>query len=317
MFFLVDMPILPAKWAISSSSVVKDELVARSLVASTFVLFLFVCAGAACVAAFVIWSELKNSFRWAGLLLAFGAGLVAFRFGFQSDISLVNYLGQDVFQKTVGQFPVADAGVATLKRAIFIDNVVVTFTSALITVATASLSPRFMHELLNRAEVLSDSEILQAVLTLARKVRNLKYLLFAAATMVFVGLLHTKAWVEWPLAYFPVINVDPNSGPIYDPTKADYQAVATAIVNFQAILFVLILAAVFLPTAIWLRGAGLSLAAKKVGRSDSEAGNRWLLSEGVLLTAPESAVRFFAIISPFMAPGAVSLIQRFTDLKWT
>ena len=291
------------KW--EAASILAAESSSRYWTATTLLILAAVCAAAIILSSMVIWRRLGKEEGCKGFVCV---GLVAIAaliiVSTLQSTEMYFYLGKDVFDKTIGSFPASGVGLKTLDNMINFGNVISIVAAAFITVAVAALTPvplpkKGKDESKNRAA--TDD----AIRGLSERVRNLKYLLFAAAIVLFAGLVFMKAWREWPLAYWGTSTSDNNGD--------TFKGLVTATINFQASHFSLVLAAIFLPMALWLREAGRSLA-----ESDSAIGNdpaaqeRWLSSKGVSLALSEQAQRLFAIVSPFLATPLVDNLKSIT-----
>ena len=99
------------------------------------------------------------------------------------------------------------------------------------------------------------------------------------------------AWSMWPMSYWELI-----TGPEY----LNYTQIAFAPILFLAGLYTAILALLFLPVALRLKGACLRLVDLEFG--GSPAGNRrqWIQERGLSLSISEALQCAFAIFSPIL-----------------
>src|ERR1051325_9187771 len=67
---------------------------------------------------------------------------------------------------------------------------------------------------------------------LADRIRNLKYLAFAAAAALGVGVAFFKSWAEWPLAFWFAID---KQDKVHWPFVDAYQTLASALENYEGL----------------------------------------------------------------------------------
>jgi hypothetical protein len=140
---------------------------------------------------------------------------------------------------------------------------------------------------------------------IARGMHDLKLLLFLAALVLVASLVQVEAWRGWPAAFWSDHKF-----------PAEHQNAVRALVSFRAVLYVSVLAAIFLPPAIRLREAGRWLANLHSGLADEQARQRWLNDTGLALSFGEQAKRVVAVISPFLALTASALFGKIAAV-WT
>lgn len=212
---------------------------------------------------------------------------------------LYDCLGSGLFESTIGIYPSHAADLSLIETIVNAGNVAGIVASAFVAVAVATLIPDASPALVGNSGFADASEIDKAAAKLARKVRDLKYLLFAAAAVLFAGVVQMKAWRDWPLAFFP-------------SPDTPYTALADASVNFQAFHSVLILAAIFVPTAIRLHFAADELSKREpsVGKNPTER-EKWMVEHGIAIPYREQGGRIFALITPFLASPLVETAQKF------
>ena len=153
-------------------------------------------------------------------------------------------------------------------------------------------------------DVLDQSDIDAAAVQIANQIRILKQLLVAASLVMLAGLIHMKAWREWPLAFW--VNDKAESA-------VAFSKIVDASITFQAGHFLFILAAIFLPISYRLRTAALHLAVLEHGPVVGSAHETWLGNKGLSLSTKEIIQRAITIASPFLVPAAaesVVLVQR-------
>lgn len=303
-FAHTDLPVGAPIW--EAGDIVGAEATARFWVATTYLFLIVICVAATAIAASIVWRSLSGQKRSFSYGFAILLAVVSF-FIVNPGPRLWAYLGEELFEKTIGAYPNDTVGLVLLERMFPVSNVIGIFAAVFIAVAVAALAPETTPKPSGLAAPEARRWTDEALGRMAAHVRDLKYLLFVAAAVLFIALLHSKAWHEWPLAFWP-----PDT-PSSD--KAAFQAIVTASVNYQASYFVLILAAIFVPMAVRLRAAARTLAAQDEAVGNSPAAQeRWLAANGITLSLGQQAQRLFAIISPFFAAPAAGLLKTVTDL---
>jgi len=147
-------------------------------------------------------------------------------------------------------------------------------------------------------EKAENEEIQLRIAELTRRVGELKSLLFVAAALLFTGLAQLSSWYELALAR--------DAG-----CDAGYRGFTNALVQYLGFLYALVLAAVFVPSALWIRLEANALADRKPGvASDPEARADWLEHHGLRLNLPEQAKRAGAIVTPLLAAPAIDWLGK-------
>ena len=277
---------------VKPEAIAGGEAGARLWVATTLVILIVATIAAVALS---LWTMYERGCLGRGALwTVVVAGAMAW-FAASRDFAIIDHLGNGVFDKTVGHYPAGGAVLAALKRSIDVANIAGIVVATAVAVAVACLAPMPLQPG-------AAADIDQAVRDIAGRARDLKYLLFAAAMVLFVAVVFMKAWRDWPLAYWDEAG--------RQAAGKAYEAVAAASVSYDACVFVLVLAAIFIPMALRLRAAGREVAARDpaVG-SDPAARDRWLTAHGIVLSVSEQAQRVIAIVLPFLAAPAGDLVQ--------
>ena len=279
------------------------EAGARLWVATTLIILIVATIAAVALS---LWTMCERHWlAWGALWTVVVVGAIAW-FAASRDFAVIDHLGKDVFKVTLGAYPAGGASLRALARAVDIANLAGIVAAVAVAVAVAGLAPAPFQPAAAATPAQLRDAIDRAVRDIAGRARDLKYLLFAAAMVLFVAVVFMKAWRGWPLAYW-------DDAGRQTAGKA-YETVAAASVSYDACLFVLVLAAIFIPTALRLRAAGRDVAASDpaVG-NDPAARDRWLTAHGIVLSVSEQAQRVIAIVLPFLAAPAGDLLQ--TGLK--
>lgn len=296
---------LPASWA---PDYVPREAAARYWVGTTFIILLAACLGTACYCAYGIKRYVSATgdvgVLFVTVVLAAAVALVVTGGGDPLYLDL----GKGVFAATLfGYFAQVHLSQSLLPNIIIVSNLAAIGAATLVAVAVSILVPAPPPEGASGAPP-AKTRIDAAADALAAQNAELKYLLFCAAAVLLLGLALMKAWGEWPLAFFDRSSAE----------AAAFRGLVSAVIGFQATLFVLILAAIFVPA--WLR---LHKAARALGELEllriRQAGSggiamreRWLGEKGLVPSLGELCQRVFAIVSPYLAAPLLSLIESAT-----
>lgn len=278
------------------------EATSRFSAASALLLQIMASVAAVFLAYRVLWRRVAVTKRIAACFVVGGVGVVAGVATFGGP-RLYTFLGKDLFEQTLGSYPVANTHLGLLDSMINIGNLCAATAGTLLVVAVSYLLPPPPSKPARQSAPDIKAAMDRDVGELAGRVHDLKLMLFAAAAVLFTGVVFMKAWRDWPLAFWP--ETGDAAG------REAYRVLAAATVNYQAFHCVLILAAIFIPVAMALRDAGQRLAAQdpSVG-ADPAARDRWLASAGVSLSISEQAQRLFAIVTPYLAPAAASVLSQ-------
>ena len=267
--------------------------------------YLATAAGAIITAAIVLRSRVKGAALWryasVGVLIV---AIVVAIDAITPSTSLIKQLGQPMFEATVGHyldnrggwFP--PDGMAVFRAIVLASGILGGIVTTLLALAVTSLAPPPQPTTPDANE----TAILAAAEELARRVRDLKHLLFAAGAILFAGTAFLKAWSSWPLAFWPT----PAPGSSVPDPVADFKIVEAALVNHQAIYFVLLIVAIFAPMAYWLSVAGREIAREDPAvKRDPAKMKTWLAQHRITLSIAEQAQQIVAILLPlFAAPLA-------------
>jgi hypothetical protein len=147
---------------------------------------------------------------------------------------------------------------------------------------------------------------------LADRIRNLKYLAFAAAAALGIGVAFFKSWAEWPLAFWFAID---KKDKVHWPFVDAYQTLASALENYEGLFFVTIMVTVFGPLALILSRRGRHLARLDPELVDDPAKRtQWLANHGLTLTTWDQAQRFLVFVSPLLAAPIAELVKQLVTL---
>jgi hypothetical protein len=130
---------------------------------------------------------------------------------------------------------------------------------------------------------------------LARRMEKLKYLLYAASVLLVSGVLFVKAWTEFPMGIAGDIPGTTEFVAVFRPVAASFQL-------FQAVWYVLLIAALFLPVALVLNRRAVAMAARdpKVAAGQTGA-DAWLAAHRLSLSAFEQIQGAIALLAPLAA----------------
>lgn len=309
------VPIALPEW--TPRAVAAREAAARYAMGTTFLALVAACGAAALFGLTVVWRSVPRAQAW--LVIGIGAFVAIWLArSLWGGESLVDHLGKDVFTATVDRYAACgEAGCpeatpeairARLKEAgcgrlvnlgkascrgtpllrleIDLLNTLAIGAAVLAALAACTL---MWHEPQRRGRESAQ----RGQRELAERRTMLKHLLFAAAAALLAGLYAMRAWREWPLVFF--------GDPKKDAAARAYAQLVGATINYQAVHFVLILAAIFLPVALVLnrQGAGAH------GGEAAQAG--W--SE-----FKEFAKKLGAILAPLLAGPVPELVAKLKTL---
>lgn len=218
-------------------------------------------------------------------------------------------LGGKIFAETIGIYPKPSAppdsppNLGGLKAITRLADIATICAAVAIAVAAAVLIEPAPPVPSGKPPLVDREAVEGGARKLFDKIRHLKLLLFLAAMALVLSLVQAEAWRLWPTAFWAANDIPP-----------EYQAAVRATVSFRAALYVAVLAAIFLPTAIRLRDAGRHLANIHSGLADEAARKRWLSDTGLALSFGEQAKRFLAIVTPFLAAAATALFDKLVTL---
>ncbi len=136
--------------------------------------------------------------------------------------------------------------------------------------------------------------------SLARCMASMKALLLAASFVLVSGILFVKAWTELPLA----IAADAKDGNA--AFIAQFKSVALSFQLFQAVWYVALIAALFVPMGLALTFRARRLAQQDVG---DVAVDKWLDERGLSLSIFERLQSFAAVLAPLFAGPLVDVIK--------
>lgn len=298
---ITDIKILPPDF--KTEKIAGNEGLARYWVALSLLIFVVVSVGASAFAANAVWKTAKDKTRRWGFAVTI-SGLIVLSLivvGVMEPSPFYEYLGSGVFDNTLKKYPGTPNTLRTLERFIDIGNVVGILAAAFLAAAVCVLVPDKSKTLTaanpDDQEASSDNQkaIDDAAVEIAQQIHLLKNLLGAATLVLLTGLIHMKAWREWPLAYW----LD-----AVQPSAVAFSNLVNATITFQAGHFVCILAAIFLPIAFRLRTESIHLAILEHGELVTKVHETWLSNKGLTLSTSEIVQRAIAIASPFLVPTA-------------
>lgn len=264
-------------------------------VSSALLLFVASALGAIAVALVTIYrqhGDLKEAGKAFGIAVVLTAFMLILAKCSPSDAKLLAQLG------------LPDRKVDFLASVIMFANIFAAMAGVTVVVAVAYLAPGPTPRLSTEMTDVDKRRVIdEAGQDLAVRVRYLKYLLAVGAAVLFTGLVLMKAWRDWAVNNFA------------DTQKvSDSKILTEATLNYDALFFTIILAAIFLPMMLWLRSAGTDLAKVDPALAkDSAAQDRWLLAHGIKLSINETAQRAIAIASPFLAAPAVTGLKKLLE----
>jgi hypothetical protein len=254
---------------------------ARFWVAGSLFLFTIVCLGALATTVYVglrLGPRVRRSYWIAGGVITVTALITS-----QDRCSpMYLCLSPEVFQRTSTH---ADQGL--LLGISFGGTTIAIVVGAMLAVAVAALGRRLPahRSLAGRARLL------------AERIRMLQLLLVAASAVLFAGVMHAKAWHDWPTPYLAA------------PAKSLYADLASATIGFQALHFAIILAAMFLPTAFVLSSRATQLAALGVADGSPASEGQRTDVHGLAFSIKDWATTSLGLIAPLLAPPVAELLR--------
>ena len=304
---LTDILITPPEF--DAKAIAGKEGLSRYWVALSLLILVVVSVGASAFAANAVWKTTADtSRRWGFACTILSLILLSYIVVNVTETGyFYEYLGVGLFENTLGIYSETPNTLSTLKLFIDIGNLAGLLGAAFLAAAVCVLVPDKSRALAS-VDSVDQATIDDAATQIARQIRLLKRLLGAATLVLLSGLIHMKAWREWPLAYWS--DTDQNSAGAFGD-------LVDATITFQAGHFVCILAAVFLPIAFRLKSESIRLAILAHGEPVSTVHETWLSNKGLTLSTSEIMQRAIAIASPFLIPAATespALLKSFLDL---
>jgi hypothetical protein len=154
----------------------------------------------------------------------------------------------------------------------------------------------------------------RAVLTISTSMEKLRYLLYSASAVLVCGILFVKAWSEFPLGVFADSGIKPGSA------SGDFLRQLSTVMKsfqlFQALWYVALMAAIFLPVALLLQRKAKALALADRGvASGGEAVDSWLSARGLSLSIPAQIQALGAMLAPLLAGPAADIVKSLVALQ--
>jgi hypothetical protein len=134
----------------------------------------------------------------------------------------------------------------------------------------------------------------------ARQMRLLRELLNAASAIMVVGVLHMMSWLRWPAALVEDAGV-----------RDAVNKLALAVTFYWGTTFSLMIAAFYIPAAVWLsrRGeAAIRAAARETPDLDCD---KWLRERGLSVMPARQLPQLFVMLAPLLAGPLGSAITGF------
>lgn len=251
---------------------------------------------------FAIWRRLRQrdapDFRlilvpWLACLLpALAYVLVSHLYADNASVDGPNYrfIAADVYANLPKEI------VALIARVLVVSNVCVAIGVSTLVATVACLAPEFVRTKRYASPRLVEMDARR----LAAMVSTLKVILFAASTLLVLGMAVIDAWTSVPLTlagvpkeYCPAIN-------LLEAVIGQYRV-------FQAAMFSLLLVSVFLPMALWLRAAVAKLDQAGRALSPPLGGPKWLEENGLALSLSGYWTRGLALLAPLLGEVATRL----------
>lgn len=138
---------------------------------------------------------------------------------------------------------------------------------------------------------------------LAGRMRLLRTLLFVGAAALVVSVVRLSVTLNWGGSFLPAAET---------PEGKNASTLITGIVSALGVYYTLLLAAVYVPAALVLRGRAYSLAVAQ--EPAPEKRGEWLKARGLALTLPEYLPRILAILSPILVGPVADLIKGVLNL---
>lgn len=227
-------------------------------------------------------------------------GMIAFIV--QSDVSL-EYTKDAILEPTVGQVlnrsstcrP--DGGCFSINRFELSRKV----TNGVSTAATVAIVFAIIAATQLSPSLPSDSGFERRARHIARQAHRLHVLLYAAAAVLITVVLSMSAWLLWPVALAAT-----------NEFRTPLLNIAQGIGLFWGTSFTLILAAAYLPSAIWLNGRIRELRSdpqdQGAASSSEETGNATMARFGLRQSVFSQVTQLVAILSP-MISGALPFLD--------
>ncbi|MBT5940397.1 MAG: hypothetical protein HN731_19955 [Rhodospirillaceae bacterium] len=295
------LPIDAPKSEFKSATIIGQESVARYWTGLTLLLMVVVSIGAGLYAMVFAWNASSDESSRGRFIVTLGLliAVVLFAIFGLDDTSFYEYLSLKVFSGTLGAYPGEPNRLLMLDHIIDLGNTVPPIAAAILATAVCTLVPDKANALKLDASGNQQARD-EAAAQIALQIVLLKRYLGAASLVLLIGLTHMKAWRDWPLAFWPNAT---------DKSAIAFQQLVDASISYQAVHFVCILAAIFLPIAYRLKTQSMRLAVLEHGEQIGSSHATWLSNKGLSLNTAEITQRAIAIISPFLVPAAGPAVE--------
>lgn len=296
-FHLVNRAPLPAGFVGEASSfdnaLRAGEWRARFLWEATLILLAVSALATIFLAGWVFRHLLDETRRRPVLLWVLAFSVVGLLSALRSDVSF-RFTEAGLLRPTLGAFADATGAIfslAAFERARMASN-------GLVTVATVFLA--FAVMACSTLSPLAEDETAPGetqVRRLGARLRALSALLYAGTLVLVFLVLSMVAWLHWPAAL------------LADPAAQDrVREVALGLSLFWGTAFTLVLAAVYLPAAWYLRAETYLLAERATGGGTPAQQEAWIGERGLGLSLAGQFSRLTALAGPLIA-GALPSLQ--------
>lgn len=240
---------------------------------------------------------------YLALAVVASVGVLCTMTSLTEEKSTIDFLGASVFDLTLNAYWQQTGILFSLSEWVDIANVMGISGAVFIAICVCAIAPAALPKPRSVSETPAFKVVVERMADdLEARTRWLKYLLFGASAVLISAIANMQAWRGWPV---PVLKaVDP------DTAKA-YEALANATTQYHAFLFVLILIAIFLPMAMWLRRNAriLSELAKENGLIPNITPTAWREANGLSLSFSEGMQRVVAVVSPLLIGPLLELVK--------
>lgn len=136
----------------------------------------------------------------------------------------------------------------------------------------------------------------RAVGALRWRVVALRRLLYVGAIVLAAAVLQTRTTHQF---------IPANAGQEFAEEAGN---VANAVTAGMGSYWTLVLLAMYVPAATWIRGSTLEAARDAAPDPTPEALDQWIEKEGLALSMPQQLTRLAALLAPFLAGGPLNLL---------
>lgn len=280
---------------------------ARLLWETTVVCLIVASVAAVAVSLWTIVASLAGKTR--NIVLPLLAGMVAVMvvFIWHNDVSL-EYTRKVILEPTVGKVLSRSSSCSQPSGCFTIDRFELSrkFTNSISTAATVAIVFAILAATQLSPALPADASFERRARHIAGQAHRLRILLYAAAVVLITVVLSMAAWLLWPVALAATNEI-----------KTPLLSIAQGVGLFWGTSFTLILAAAYLPSAIWLNGCIRGLRANPQDQHTpsppEETRNATLARFGLRQSVYSQVTQLVAILSP-MISGALPFLDVLLDI---